>query len=61
MRFYSLSWSVIGENSVISAAGLHGDIKILIPSESKCVLRINAHKKQIHSLCFHNRHLNVFF
>jgi hypothetical protein len=24
-------------------------------------MRINAHLKQIHSLCFHNRHPNVLF
>jgi hypothetical protein len=60
-HFYRVEWTVIGDSSYLAAAGLHGDIKIINFTRSECVLRIDAHDKQIHSILFHTQYSNILF
>jgi hypothetical protein len=60
-HFYRLEWTIIDNVSYLAAAGLHGDIKLINFDKSECVLRLDAHDKQIHSIMFHTRHSNILF
>lgn len=57
--FKRILWSRINNASIITVAGLHGQIKLISPKCSMCILRIDASNTQIDSIVYHPKFPNI--
>ena len=57
--FNCVAWTHINGNSYLVAAGLHGQVKVILPRFSICLAKIDAHNAPITCMLFHYKYPNI--